>query len=91
MDRFIFFLCLLAGVLLMISMLNKASQPGNEELIKDGQYWSTVCTLKEVDIPGGFLASNINRLDCSGVIVNVTTDRYNQAVFAYNESRFWER
>lgn len=32
----------------------KLTQPSNDDLIKDGKYWSADCILKEVDIPTGF-------------------------------------
>ncbi|WP_102780001.1 hypothetical protein [Klebsiella michiganensis] len=86
-DRVINFFCLLIVVLASVMFLFKLTQPSNDDLIKDGKYWSTDCTLKEVDIPTGFLTSNINRLDCSGVVVNVVTDKYDRAVTAYNKSK----
>ena len=86
-DRVINFFCLLIVVLASVMFLFKLTQPSNDDLIKDGKYWSTDCTLKEVDIPTGFLTSNINRLDCSGFVVNVVTDKYDRAVTAYNKSK----
>ena len=86
-DRVINFFCLLIVVLASVMFLFKLTQPSNDDLIKDGKYWSTDCTLKEVDIPTGFLTSNINRLDCSGVVVNVVKGKYDQAVSAYNKSK----
>jgi hypothetical protein len=65
-------------VLASVMFLFKLTQPSNDDLIKDGKYWSTDCTLKEVDIPTGFLTSNINRLDCSGVVVNVVKEKYDR-------------
>ena len=86
-DRIVNFFCLLMVVLVSVMFLFKLTQPSNDDLIKDGKYWSTDCTLKEVDIPTGFLTSNINRLDCSGVVVNVVKEKYNQAVSAYSKSK----
>lgn len=79
--------CLLVGVLVIGLLLNNQLQPNNDDLIKDGKYWTTACTLKEVNIPGRFLTSNINRLDCFGVIVNVETYKYDRAVSAYEKSK----
>ena len=84
-DKIIYLLSGLSGLLIMALFVYQGSQSGNEDLIKEGKYWSTDCILKEVDIPTGFLTSNINRLDCSGVIVNVMTDKYDSAVSAYNK------
>jgi hypothetical protein len=86
-DNIINLACLLFGVTIVASFIFKASQPSSEDLIKDGKYLTTACTLKEVNIPGGFLTSNINRLDCSGVIVNVETYKYDRAVSAYEKSK----
>lgn len=86
-DKALTFLCLLLVGVGACSLIVRLSQPDNEALIKDGKYWSTDCTLKETDIPGGVFMSNTNRLDCSGVVVNVGTDRYEQAVSAYNTSK----
>lgn len=86
-DRIVNFFCLLMVVLVSVMFLFKLTQPSNDDLIKDGKYWSTDCTLKEVDIPTGFLTSNINRLDCSGGVVNVVKEKYDQAVSAYNKSK----
>lgn len=86
-DRIVNFFCLLMVVLVSVMFLFKLTQPSNDDLIKDGKYWSTDCTLKEVDIPTGFLTSNINRLDCSGCVVNVVKEKYDQAVSAYNKSK----
>lgn len=86
-DKFITVVSLLTGMLIVVLLILKYSEPGRDDLIKDGKYWSTDCTLKEVDIPTGFLTSNINRLDCSGVVVNVVKDKYDRAVSAYNKSK----
>ena len=80
-------LSLVAVVLMVLMLVLKLTQPSKEDLIKDGKYWSTDCNLKEIDVPGGVFTSNINRLDCSGVIVNVVTDKYNRALSAYNKSK----
>lgn len=80
-------LSLVAVVLMVLMLVLKLTQPSNEDLIKDGRYWSTDCNLKEIDVPGGVFTSNINRLDCSGVIVNVVTDKYNRALSAYNKAK----
>lgn len=85
-DKALTFLCVLLVGLAAYSLIVRLSQPGNETLIKDGKYWSTDCTLKETDIPGSIFTRNTNRLDCSGVIVHVGTDRYERAVSAYNKS-----
>ncbi|MGE0968600.1 hypothetical protein ACQFN5_00325 (plasmid) [Klebsiella sp. WOUb02] len=86
-DRFINAVCLITGVLMVSFFIYTQSQPDNDDLIKDGRYWATACSLKEVDIPTGMFTSNINRLDCSGVVVNVVTDRYDMAISAYNKSK----
>lgn len=86
-DNILNFVCLLVGVLIIGLLLNNQLQPNNDDLIKDGKYWTTACILKEVNIPGGFLTSNINRLDCFGVIVNVETYKYDRAVSAYEKSK----
>ena len=80
-------LCVLSVVLMSAVLVFKQTQPGNDDLIRDGKFWTTACSLKEVDIPTGMFTSNINRLDCSGVVVNVVTDKYDQAVSAYNKSK----
>ena len=85
-DRCIIPICLLLAVLQAFLLVFKLTQPSNEEFIKNGKYWSTDCTLKEVNVPTGFFSSDINRLDCSGIIVNVATDKYNRAISAYNKS-----
>lgn len=85
MEKLVYILCFLPGVLVLSSILYKASQPSNDDLINNGKHWFTACTLKEVNIPTGILTSNVNRLDCSGVVVNVETGKYNRAVSAYNE------
>ena len=77
--------CCLTGVLIIALLIYKESLPSDDDLIRDGKYWSTDCILKEVDIPTGFLTGNINRLDCSGVVVNVVKGKYDQAVSAYNK------
>lgn len=86
-DRIINYFCLVMVVLMGVMFFLKLTQPRDDDLIKDGKYWSTDCTLKEIDIPTGFLTSNINRLDCSGVVVNVVKEKYDQAVSAYNKSK----
>lgn len=86
-DNILNFGCLLTGASIIAALIYNESLPSNDDLIKDGKYWATACTLKEVDIPGGYLTSNINRLDCSGVVVNVVTDKYDRAVSAYNKSK----
>jgi len=86
-DNVLNFFCCLTGVLIIALLIYKESLPSDDDLIRDGKYWSTDCTLKEVDIPTGFLTSNINRLDCSGIVVNVATDRYDMAISAYDKSK----
>ena len=86
-DRIINCFCLVMVVLVGVMFFFKLTQPSNDDLIKDGKYWSADCILKEVDIPTGFLTSNINRLDCSGIVVNVATDRYDMAISAYDKSK----
>ena len=85
MQKLVYILCFMSGVLVLSSILYKESQPSNDDLINNGKHWFTACTLKEVNIPTGILTSNVNRLDCSGVVVNVETDKYDRAVSAYNE------
>ena len=86
-DRIINCFCLVMVVLVGVMFFFKLTQPSNDDLIKDGKYWSADCILKEVDLPTGFLTGNINRLDCSGVVVNVVKGKYDQAVSAYNKSK----
>lgn len=89
-DNILNFSCLLTGVSIIAALIYNEYLPSNDDLIKGGKYWATACTLKEVDIPTGMFTSNINRLDCSGVVVNVVTDRYDTAVSAYNKSKSQE-
>lgn len=86
-DKALLSLCVLLVVVAIPVLILKLTRLGNDDLIKDGKYWATACSLKEVDIPTGMFTSNINRLDCSGVVVNVVTDKYDQAVSAYNKSK----
>lgn len=86
-DKALLSLCVLSVVVAIPVLVLKLTRPGNDDLITDGKYWATACSLKEVDIPTGMFTSNINRLDCSGVVVNVVTDRYDMAISAYNKSK----
>ncbi|HBR4691852.1 TPA: hypothetical protein L9W38_003566 [Klebsiella pneumoniae] len=86
-NRVFYTLCFVAFILLSLSLLDELTAPDSKDLIRDGKHWVTDCTLKEVDISTGFLTSNINRLDCSGVVVNVVKEKYDQAVSAYNKSK----
>lgn len=71
---------------ILYSFVLKINQPDTETLIKSGEYWKTSCVLKEVNIPMGFFQNDMNRLDCEGVITNVSAKKYNKATSVYLDS-----
>lgn len=85
-DKALLSICALLVVSMVIVLALKLNEPSSEGLIKNGKYWSTDCTLKEISVSAGVFRCDINRLDCSGGVVNVVTDRYDMAVSAYNKS-----
>ena len=85
-DRLFIVSGVLVSAITLFSFILKNSQPDVEGLIKSGRYWKATCVLKEVNIPTGFFHGEMNRLDCEGVVTNVSTKKYNQAPSAYQDS-----
>lgn len=57
-----------------------------DENITLGSHYATQCKLLEINIDNGFLSSKTNKIECDGVIDNVSTNNYNNAISAYQDS-----
>lgn len=72
----------LAATVLCCSLISD----DNTDQIELGKHWKTECKLIELNVYNGFLSNKTNRLNCDGVINNVSTADYNTAVSAYESS-----
>ncbi|MGA6087204.1 MULTISPECIES: hypothetical protein [Providencia] len=57
-----------------------------DENLTLGFHYTTQCKLLEINIDNGFLSSKTNKIECDGVIDNVSTNDYNKAISAYQDS-----
>lgn len=57
-----------------------------ENTINKGRYYTTECKPVEININTGFFSLNKNKLNCNGVITNITTEEYDRSVKAYKDS-----
>ena len=54
--------------------------------LKLGAYYTSECKLIETNIDNGFLSPNTNRLNCNGIIENVSASDYHSIMKDYDGS-----
>lgn len=71
---------LIFGIFYILIFQNEPINP------KKGEYYATQCQLIETNIDNGLFQSNTNKLKCGDVIENVTVEKYQEAIQAYQNS-----
>ena len=72
-------------IMVIIYFIAFGSESKTEKISK-GEYYSTQCQLIETSIDNGLFQPNTNKLKCGDVIDNVTVDKYQEAIQAYENS-----
>ena len=75
------------GVFYFTSFYGPGAKKELQDNISKGKYYVTKFKPIEINIDNGFFKSHTNKLNCDGVIVNVSKDEYERSVLLYNESK----
>lgn len=78
---------IVGGVFFYISLYGPGAKKELQDNISTGEYYVTKCKPIEINIDNGFFNSHTNKLNCDGVIVNVSKDEYDRSVLIYTESK----
>ncbi|HDQ4235067.1 TPA: hypothetical protein P8677_004957 [Klebsiella pneumoniae] len=76
----LFFFSALMAVVSLAMLIVFTSESFSMDELESGRHWKNDCQLLEVNIPTGSFTSPVNKLDCAGIIINVSRLQYDEYI-----------
>ncbi|WP_411177173.1 hypothetical protein ACHQI7_27615 (plasmid) [Klebsiella oxytoca] len=80
----VFFFSALMAVVAFVTLIVFTSRSFTMDEMEAGRHWKNDCKLLEANIPTGAFTEPVNKLDCTGVIINIPKIQYDEYI------RQWE-
>lgn len=73
----------LAAIVGLAGMITTLIMAVSMDDLEMGKHWKTECKLLEVNVETGTFSDPVNKLDCSGVIINVPAKSYYRYIYEW--------